>query len=179
MREEDNHDKSIATSEGTPPNTEVSPTTPEEILVPVATAVRVSERSLIDAVPFWGIRIDALRTMRDRPMYNALKIFLFYFLNFAIQALPTPVPETVGRANYDVWRWIVGFMVNDLRIKKEFPNNPTVSYLEHIYLFSCTTLGRLDFFLLDMQVTKLSTPHFAMSKLNLRCGTHNTHIHGA
>ena len=43
-----------------------------------------------------------------------------------------------GHLNYDVWRWVVGFMVNDLRIKREFPNKPTVSDFYYVYvLYSC------------------------------------------
>ena len=32
-----------------------------------------------------------------------------------------------GHLNYDVWQWIVGFNVDDLRIHPTFPNAPDVS----------------------------------------------------
>eukprot|EP00731_Ephydatia_muelleri_P026580 Em0018g680a len=32
----------------------------------------------------------------------------------------------IGLLNYDVWRRVVGFMVNDLRMNKEVPNKPTL-----------------------------------------------------
>eukprot|EP00731_Ephydatia_muelleri_P026581 Em0018g681a len=35
------------------------------------------------------------------------------------------VSRTSESANYDVWRRVVGFMVNDLRMNEEFPNKPT------------------------------------------------------
>ena len=34
-----------------------------------------------------------------------------------------------GMLNYDVWRWIVGYTVDDMRIDKSFPNFPDVSYI--------------------------------------------------
>ena len=33
----------------------------------------------------------------------------------------------VGQLNYDVWRGIIGFLVDDMRIKRDFPNTPDVS----------------------------------------------------
>ena len=41
----------------------------------------------------------------------------------------------VGQLNYDVWRGIVGFVVDDMRIKRDFPNKPDVS----IYISSTHT----------------------------------------
>ena len=33
----------------------------------------------------------------------------------------------VGFLNFDVWHWFVGYLVDDMRIKRDFPNNPDVS----------------------------------------------------
>ena len=33
----------------------------------------------------------------------------------------------VNRLNYDIWRWIVGYTVDDMRIDKSYPNYPDVS----------------------------------------------------
>ena len=37
--------------------------------------------------------------------------------------------QTIGRINYDIWTdgMYIGFNVDDLRIRKDWPNNPTVS----------------------------------------------------
>ena len=35
--------------------------------------------------------------------------------------------QMVGQLNYDVWRGIIGFVVDDMRIKRDFPNKPDVS----------------------------------------------------
>ena len=32
-----------------------------------------------------------------------------------------------GYVNYDVWHWIVGHLVDDLRISRDFPLRPDVS----------------------------------------------------
>lgn len=32
----------------------------------------------------------------------------------------------VGFLNFDVWHWFVGYLVDDMRIKRDFPNNPDV-----------------------------------------------------
>lgn len=32
-----------------------------------------------------------------------------------------------GFVNYDVWHWIVGYLVDDLRINRDFPLYPNVS----------------------------------------------------
>ena len=34
---------------------------------------------------------------------------------------------TFGFLNYDVWNWIVGYLVDDMRIVREFPSYPDVS----------------------------------------------------
>lgn len=40
----------------------------------------------------------------------------------------TTLPSgTKGELNLDVWRWPVGFLVDDLRIKRDFPHKPSVS----------------------------------------------------
>ena len=33
----------------------------------------------------------------------------------------------MGYLNYDVWHWIVGYLVDDMRIRKDFPLYPDVS----------------------------------------------------
>ena len=35
--------------------------------------------------------------------------------------------QMIGSLNYDVWWWFVGYLVDDMRIKRDFPNNPDVS----------------------------------------------------
>ena len=35
-----------------------------------------------------------------------------------------------GKVNYDVWHWIVGYTVDDMRIKRSFPNHPDVRALD-------------------------------------------------
>ena len=32
----------------------------------------------------------------------------------------------MGYLNYDLWHWIVGYLVDDLRIYREFPQYPDV-----------------------------------------------------
>ena len=38
--------------------------------------------------------------------------------------------QTRGYLNYDVWHWIVGYLVDDMRITKEFPLDPDVSTVQ-------------------------------------------------
>ena len=38
-----------------------------------------------------------------------------------------PGVQMVGMLNYDVWRSIVGYTVDDMRIVKSYPNFPDVS----------------------------------------------------
>lgn len=40
----------------------------------------------------------------------------------------TPPFGTKGGLNLDVWMWPVGFLVDDLRIKRDFPHKPSVSH---------------------------------------------------
>ncbi len=35
--------------------------------------------------------------------------------------------QMTGYLNYDVWHWVVGYLVDDLRINREFPQDPDVS----------------------------------------------------
>ncbi|KAL5467149.1 hypothetical protein EMCRGX_G031341 [Ephydatia muelleri] len=42
-----------------------------------------------------------------------------------VSQMPFLFNHTAGHLNYDIWRWTVGFMVDDLRIKRDFPHNPT------------------------------------------------------
>ena len=37
------------------------------------------------------------------------------------------VLQMTGFLNYDVWNWIVGYLVDDMRIVREFPLHPDVS----------------------------------------------------
>ena len=32
----------------------------------------------------------------------------------------------VGQVNYDVWRWMSGYLVDDMRLWWDFPNHPEV-----------------------------------------------------
>ena len=34
-----------------------------------------------------------------------------------------------GKLNYDLWRWIVGYTVDDMRIDHSYPNHPDVSHM--------------------------------------------------
>ncbi len=36
--------------------------------------------------------------------------------------------QMVGKLNYDVWKFATGYLVDDLRIKRDFPNNPDVRH---------------------------------------------------
>ena len=40
--------------------------------------------------------------------------------------------------NYDVWNWTVGYLVDDLRIDKEFPLYPDVSRDDSRNMFMAT-----------------------------------------
>ena len=53
------------------------------------------------------------------------------YLTIHVPFQPPPAQQSLysGLLNYDVWQGIVGFMVNDLRIKREFPHIPTVSVM--------------------------------------------------
>ena len=43
--------------------------------------------------------------------------------------------QMIGQLNYDVWRGIIGFLVDDMRIKRDFPNKPVVSTsVPHIHM---------------------------------------------
>ena len=35
----------------------------------------------------------------------------------------------IGMLNYDVWMWIAGYTVDDMRIDKSYPNFPDVSFI--------------------------------------------------
>lgn len=37
--------------------------------------------------------------------------------------------QMTGFLNYDVWNWIVGYLVDDMRIVREFPLHPDVSVM--------------------------------------------------
>ena len=36
----------------------------------------------------------------------------------------------IGKLNYDVWKEVVGYLVDDLRVKRDFPTNPEVKQLK-------------------------------------------------
>ena len=37
--------------------------------------------------------------------------------------------QMIGMLNYDVWRWIAGYTVDDMRLDKSYPNFPDVSFI--------------------------------------------------
>ena len=45
------------------------------------------------------------------------------------------VSQLKGYLNYDVWHWVVGYLVDDLRIYREFPLYPDVREHVKIELF--------------------------------------------
>ena len=44
---------------------------------------------------------------------------------------PPPLLQMIGHLNYDVWKWIVGYTVDDMRFKRSFPNFPDVRLILH------------------------------------------------
>ena len=47
----------------------------------------------------------------------------------AILKLYDCILQMTGKVNYDVWHWIIGYTVDDMRIKRSFPNHPDVNSL--------------------------------------------------
>ena len=50
----------------------------------------------------------------------------------------------VGEVNYDVWRWMSGYLVDDMRLWWNFPKYPEVRIAAYtctyMYLCTCTCL---------------------------------------
>ena len=58
---------------------------------------------------------------------SSLHFVIFQASHLPLLSLsPSFLSQMVGHLNYDVWNWIVGYTVDDMRFKRSFPNFPDV-----------------------------------------------------
>ena len=58
---------------------------------------------------------------------SSLHFVIFQTSHLPLLSLsPSFLSQMVGHLNYDVWNWIVGYTVDDMRFKRSFPNFPDV-----------------------------------------------------
>ncbi len=70
--------------------------------------------------------------------------------------------QVTGRVNYDIWKHAVGYTIDDLRIKDEFPNHPDVSYY-----FSCSLLFYMLFYIAVVIVVIVTVLLLAVLELTM------------
>ena len=57
---------------------------------------------------------------------NALYSVIYFLCTLVLRCLHFHF-QSVGYLNYDVWKQMPGFVVDDMRIRRSFPNHPDVS----------------------------------------------------
>ena len=71
----------------------------------------------------WPVRCPTTCTI----LYRLAGVTVNHFVALLFTACIAPGVQMVGMLNYDVWRSIVGYTVDDMRIVKSYPKFPDVS----------------------------------------------------